>query len=334
MPAEPSDPIVPSVPTAAAAAPESDAPGAAAPAADVRPPFAWWTWFLIGAGGAIVGLLPWLVTGATLPLQNLWAVETLPDDMPRTLLPFSQYELVTVAALLGVGAAAAGIAFRALRARAAARSRFALVLGVLVVQLAAIVQTTVVVAAGLRDGTESGLYLGVVLGAAAIAFAAGLIVLPLIGWGPRAGALIGLALAAIVSTSWIGAAIDPVMLVTTDLSTWLLPVLRWVPPVLVGVAIAWCGLATVGRAIAAVVSLALLWVLPALITGVWNAFGSRVLLRYPDELVDQLVGVFRSALVQPELVLPPLVVAVVVAALGLALGAVLRGRRGGHPSAG
>ena len=30
-------------------------------------------WFAIGAAGAIVGLLPWLVTGARLPLQNLGA---------------------------------------------------------------------------------------------------------------------------------------------------------------------------------------------------------------------------------------------------------------------
>lgn len=46
-------------------------------------------WLLVGALVAVVGLLPWIVTGMRLPLQNRWAAETLPGDMPVALLPFN-----------------------------------------------------------------------------------------------------------------------------------------------------------------------------------------------------------------------------------------------------
>ena len=38
----------------------------------------WWAALLIGVGAALVGLLPWIITGMRLPLQNLWASSTLP----------------------------------------------------------------------------------------------------------------------------------------------------------------------------------------------------------------------------------------------------------------
>ncbi|BDZ66354.1 hypothetical protein [Agromyces mangrovi Wang et al. 2018] len=287
--------------------------------ATARAPFPAWSWFAIGAAAAVFGLLPWLVTGARLPLQNLWGSETMPEDMPRTLLPFSQYFLQSVAALLGIGAVASGIAFRALRARAGRHARLALVLGVVVVQGVALVQTTVVVANGLRGDADSALYLSVIGGAALVSFVAGLVVLPFVAWGPRAGALIGLTLAALMVSSWVGTALDPVALSVTNAYTWLSPILRWTPPVLVGLAIAWCGLATAGRIVAAVCSLLLLWVIPALATGVAYAFGSRVLLYDPSSIGGALVDVARMALLQPALVLPHLVVAIGVAALGLAL---------------
>lgn len=52
----------------------------------------WWR-LAIGAVSAVLGLLPWLITGMRLPLQNLWAADTAPDAMPIVLLPFSQYAL-------------------------------------------------------------------------------------------------------------------------------------------------------------------------------------------------------------------------------------------------
>ena len=53
---------------------------------------------------------------------------------PLALLPFSQYYLTTIVALLVVGGAAAGIAARALAGRRPRFGTSALVLGVLAVQ--------------------------------------------------------------------------------------------------------------------------------------------------------------------------------------------------------
>lgn len=69
----------------------------------------------------MLGLLPWLVTGMRLPLQNLWASETPPQEMPLVLLPFNQYTIALLAAGLVTGEAVAGIAARALRDRLGAR---------------------------------------------------------------------------------------------------------------------------------------------------------------------------------------------------------------------
>ena len=96
---------------------------------------------------------------------------------------------------------------------------------------------------------------------------------------------------------------------------------------LVGAAIAWGGIRTAGRIAAAAVSLLLLWIVPALVTGVQSAVGSRALLRSPLDLLDYGWVVFTSALTMPELVLPRIVVAVVVAAAGIGLGEVFARRR-------
>jgi hypothetical protein len=50
-----------------------------------------------------------------LQLQNLWAAEVLPAQMPVSFLPLSQYELTTLVALLTVGGAIAGFTVRLCR---------------------------------------------------------------------------------------------------------------------------------------------------------------------------------------------------------------------------
>lgn len=82
----------------------------------------WW-YLLVGIGAVAIGLLPWLVTGLRLPLQNLWAIDTLPEQMPRVLLPFSQYFLGQILSMLILGLGIAGLAVRA--APAAARRKAA-----------------------------------------------------------------------------------------------------------------------------------------------------------------------------------------------------------------
>ena len=92
---------------------------------------------LFGIASAAVGLLPWLITGLTLPLQNLWNVDTLPADMPRTLLPFSQYALTLIVGLIVVGSAIAGGIARAKRETQPRLALVAVIVGVLAVQIAA-----------------------------------------------------------------------------------------------------------------------------------------------------------------------------------------------------
>lgn len=282
---------------------------------------------LLGVAAAIAGLLPWLVTGMRLPLQNLWATETLPGDMPLALLPFSQYRLTLIAALIVTGAAAAALAVRATRARQPRRGVLAIFIGLLATQVTATAQTATVVRSGLADRAASELYFAAVLAVIVLATLIGAMVFWLVATAPRAGALVGLGIAAIAVGPWLRNLLAPSGAFPADWVDVLADGTRWVPAILVGIAIAWCGLGTIGRIVAAAASLLLLWIAPALITGVSNATGSRVLAERPAEMIDYAVRVTRTALFLPELALPPLVVAVAVAGAGLVVRAVLRRRR-------
>ena len=194
-------------------------------------------------------------------------------------------------------------------------------------QVTAVVQTSVVVNQGLEQRWESDLYLAALVGVSALSTLVGVLVMLLIAAAPRAGAVIGLSIAAVASMSWFTGLIVPFGSVqATELSP-LLDLVRWIPPILVGAAIAWGGVNTVGRVIAALIGLILLWVAPALITAVSMAAGSRVLAKDPPEMIDYALDVFGMALTQPSVVIPPLVVAVVVAVIGLVLRAILRRSR-------
>lgn len=282
---------------------------------------------LLGVAAAIAGLLPWLVTGMRLPLQNLWATETLPGDMPLALLPFSQYRLTLIAALIVTGAAAAALAARATRPRQPRRGVLAIFIGLLATQVTAAAQTATVVRSGLADRAASELYFAAVLAVIVLATLIGAMVFWLVATAPRAGALVGLGIAAIAFGPWLRNLLAPSGAFPADWVDVLADGTRWVPAILVGIAIAWCGLGTIGRIVAAAASLLLLWIAPALITGVSNATGSRVLAERPAEMIDYAVRVTRTALFLPELALPPLVVAVAVAGAGLVVRAVLRRRR-------
>lgn len=299
---------------------------------DARTPLPGYAWFLIGLGGAVVGLLPWLVTGARLPLQNLAADQTT-TDTPFALLPFSQYFLASIVALLVVGAAAAGIAGRALADR---RPRFGttlLVGGLMVGQLLAAVQSSVVTIGMLEESTRTAVYAGAVIAVIVVSLLVSLLVVLLIARAPVPGATIALSMSAIVSAGWIGVALRDVMTYgPNELTQVLLTILRWMPAVLVGCAIAWCGFRSAGRVIAVVVSLLALWIGPAFFTAVSAAAGTRVLAPYPAEMAEYGVQVFLMALTMPELVIPPLIVALVVGVVGSLLLARRRNRPSTEPS--
>lgn len=293
-----------------------------------------WACIPIGLGAAAAGLLPWLVTGLRLPLQNLWESATAPGDMPLVLLPFSQYTLTLLFGLIVVGSAVAGIAARAVDERLP-RGGFSLIaVGVLGAQLAAIVQTSIVVREGLQERSASTLYLGALIVVCTVSFLIGLVALLLIARAPRAGALIGLTVGAIAAGPWVAGLVRPFLLTGSTDVTALVTGLQWVTPVLVGVAIAWTGVDTVGRVVAALVSLALLWIAPAALTGISSAAGSRVLAHDLVEMIEYGVSVFQTALFVPALALRPLVAAIAVAIVGLvARWAVTRTRRRGAASA-
>lgn len=291
----------------------------------------------LGAASAIVGLLPWLITGLRLPLQNLWATAALPAEMPIVLLPFSQYSAVLLVAILWISAAIAGIVGRAVSARQPRSAWFALVGGVLLVQVVAIVQTSVTVSKGLRDGHDSVVYLGALVGLSVAGMLLGIAVTALIARAPKGGALFGMAAAAIAFGPWVSGLAFPINVISTasPLTSVLSGVVRFAPAVAIGVAIAWCGIQTVGRAIAAIVSLLLLWVGPTVITAVSAAIGSRVLAHYPSQMVEYAMEVFRSALAMPELWAPVVGLAVLIAAVGIVGVRTMRrrGDRGGPPNA-
>lgn len=310
----------------------SNAGGATPPDASSPTPrlFPWWAGLLVGIAAGVVGLLPWMVSGMRLPLQNLWATDTMPDRMPVALLPLSQYAVTAILALLAIGPAAAGIVVRATRRRWTEPSLWALLAGALVVQLIATVQAVVVVYGGLQVRLESALYSVALALVALVGILFGAVELVLISRAPRAGVLIAFVLAAPLAAQWLALLIAPqssgilVGGAAADAT-------RWLPALLVGAAIAWCGIGTIGRIVAGLVSLLLLWIVPVLITAVTAAVGTRVLARQPDEMIAYAATVFRTATVSGESI-PPVILCLVVAVLGLVLrqpiARLVSGRRG------
>ena len=134
-----------------------------------------------------------------------------------------------------------------------------------------------------------------------------------------------LSIAAVASTSWFSGLVVPFGTIPSVDVTPLLGLVRWVPPILVGAAIAWGGITSVGRIVAAGVGLLALWIGPALITAISNAAARKELQTSRDS--DPGADVFGMALTMPGLALPPIIVAVTVAAVGLVARAIVTRRR-------
>ncbi|QDP96387.1 hypothetical protein FOE78_11170 [Microlunatus elymi] len=255
-------------------------------------------WWYFGGGvlAAVIGLLPWLITGLRLPLQNLWAVETPAERMPIALLPFSQYKLSLMLALIIFGSALAGLFARTAPAGVRGRASLSSLAGVLLIFVGAGVQSTVVVYRGLADDPRSTIYLGAVIGVIVVGIVVGLIVLALLAMAPRAGASIGGTLAAIAAGLWLGSVIFADHQSGSVLINRWLGYSSWLPGILTGLTLAWCGLHSVGRAVAWFFDLLLLWIIPAGLTAMSYGAGSRVLAQDPAEMVSASLQVFRMAL--------------------------------------
>jgi len=276
-------------------------------------------WFvLIGVAAAVIGLIPWLVTGMRLPLQNLWAEATLPGDMPLALLPLNQYAVTLLFGLLVCGYGVVGLVGRCMRRTAPQHAVAAMGIGVLIVHAAATFQTTVTVADGLLPSAISAIYLTAMLAVIVASIAVGLLVLRLIGSAAVSGAVVGLTIAAVAVGYWITAFVNVVGLIDswTPEATAFFVAGAWVPPVLTGLAIAWAGIGPRSRTAGGVISLIVLWTLPAFLTAVQSVAGSRALLHQPSELPGYAWRVFAGQLIDVRTAGFSLSVAVVIGVSG------------------
>ena len=287
-----------------------------------------WGW-LVGLLAGILGLAPWWITGGTLPLQNLWATQVMPAQMPPALLPLSQYEATTIVALLTVGGALAGLA---VRIWSPARRRLVMwcaAAGVFAVHFTATIQSFSVLHEGLAPGTLSDLYffglLAGVIGSVIAAFVAML----LIASPSPVKATIGFGLMAVPFTSW--AVVWVVSVVGfLNVPTAVPTIARWVPAVLVGCALAWCGLRPAKRAIAWVLNLVFLWLLPALFTAVQAVLGTRVLAGDIPEMLLMGRQVLTAALGPDGGALPTILLALAIGLAGVGVHEVISRRGSGQ----
>lgn len=276
------------------------------------------TWWAAASGvvAGLLGLLPWLVHGARLPLQNLWAQQVAPEQMPRTMLPFSQYSLSTLAALLVVGPALVGLLARTRRTRASAAQLVAATAGVVLVQTVAVVQSATTVRDGLQSSEIASAYLTALTLGAVGAAVLGVVVLLVVARAPAPVAALGLTGSALALGSWVsqltlgGVEIGQV----PDGATTLIAA---IPAVATAGVLAWLGLHTPARVVGALACVALLWVGTALIVAVSAAAGSRVIAGDTAAMLEQGVGVFRAAVAPSQLNLALIGVAACGALLGV-----------------
>lgn len=288
--------------------------------------------WLLGILAGLFGLAPWLITGAQLPLQNLWGTEVLPDRMPVSLLPLSQYELTTLVALLTAGGAAAGLAVRIWNPARRRLAAWCAASGVLAVQFTAAVQSFTVLDGGLADGTMAGIYFAGLLAGVIGCIAASLAAFLLLSSRRRALAALGAGLVAVPATSWAAAWVVGVV-GHVNVPVVVPTVARWIPALIVGCALAWCGLRPLRLAVVWLADLALLWVVPALFTSVSYVLGTRVLAGDLQEMLLMSRQILAATLGPDGGALPTVLLALAAGLAGLRIRA-LAGRRRLGSSAG
>ena len=285
--------------------------------------------FCLGVLGAMVGVLPQVVGGGRLPLQNLWPEAVGPGEMPFSVLPVSQYQSTAIFAMLVAGGALAGLGIHVL-ARRSGWAAWPAALGLLVGHAGVIAQSFSVVGRGLRIGSEAAddraaLYFAGLLGGTIASALVAQAAFWTISRRSVGVAALGLGLVAAPVASWAG--LWAVMLAgPAAVPPLLLFLLRWLPAVIAGAALAWCGLRPLGRVLTWLLVLAGLLLIPALLTAVRYALGLRVL----DGDLTEMAAAGGQVFVQALAVGIPLVTLAVV--MGIA-GLVVRGvRPAAHPA--
>lgn len=281
--------------------------------------------FLVGVGGGVLGLLPWILGGARLPLQNLWVVATMPDEMPFVLLPVSQYYVIVLFSIVLLGGIFAGLAVRIL-SRRRALAVWPAALGVLAVHVVAIVESFGMAASGLALASDARavIYIVGLLGGAIVATLLAQLAFWMTSHRSAGIAAFGVALAAVPFGEWVGRWF---LAVTGEVfpPVFLPAVVQWVPAIVVGLALAWCGIRPAWRLLVWVVSLLALWALPAAFMSIQYALGYRLILGDFAEMVAAGVGIF-PALLDEDGVLP-VIVALVIAVVGTVVRMLVRRTR-------
>ena len=282
---------------------------------------------LVGVIAALLALLPWAAAGLRLPLQNLWATATLPEEMPFALLPFSQYALPSLFGLLGLPGALAGLV---LRGRTGRRGRWVASAGVAAVHTIAILQTAIVTANGLRSSgtpvfatdvrslsTAAALYLTGLVVFCALSALIGIVALHLAAGASATGAVLGLAVGAVAAGFWVRAWTDIAGPFSLDAPHVLFWAADWLPAVLVGAALAW-GARRTGAWLGA---LAILWLTPAALWALLGAVASRVNLGSWGRMAESAIVALQAKLAEG---IASVFLAAAIGVLGLGIAAARR----------
>ncbi|WP_394941649.1 hypothetical protein [Psychromicrobium sp. YIM B11713] len=283
---------------------------------------------ILGVAAGLLGLLPWLLSGSRLPLQNLWQLDTPPDAMPVSWLPLSQYLVIDLLSIIVTPAAIAALVLRGWKPVRRRLAIWCVALGLVAVQSTATIQSFSVLSTGidlgLRADRISQLYFYGLLIAVLGFILAGFAVLWLMVARKVAVASLGFGLVAVPVSSWITSWFDDLLPVGI-LPSGVVELGRWAPAVLIGLTLAWCGFKPASRIVIWVLNLMLLWFLPGLVTALSAALGTRVLRGDVPQTLELFGQVLVAALTSAE-VIAPLLLSVIIALLG-ALGLVLWRRR-------
>ena len=284
--------------------------------------------WLLGILAGLLGLAPWLITGAQLPLQNSWATEVLPEQMPVSLLPLSQYKLTTLVALLTAGGAAAGLAVRIWQPVPTATG--GVVRGVRRSCGTVLGHRPVVHGARRRpDGRDAGEdLLRRPAGRRHCVHRREPRGVPAPRVEIRALVALGAGLMAVPATSWAGEWVVG-FVGQTNIPTAVPTVARWIPALIVGCALAWCGLRPARRAVVWLADLALLWVVPALFISVGYVLGTRAMAGDLQEMLLMSRQILAATLGPAGGALPTVVLALGIALAGLGIRSVAARRRSG-----
>ncbi|MCO1337834.1 hypothetical protein BJH93_02855 [Kocuria polaris] len=269
----------------------------------------------IGLGAGLLSLTPWLLTGGTLPLQNLWAVPTMPEDMPFSLLPLSQYELVNLVSLLISGGATAALVFLVWRPARRRAAFWAVASGLASAQLITVVQSFLVLHAGLGLGPGAHrfaeiYFYGMLFGVLATVIVSLAVYWLLTSRSPNkiaVGAAVGAPPVAWWLFSWLDLTLAGLLVPFSIFQLWL-------PAVAVGVALARLEWRSLRGGFAWALSLAVLWVSGPMAWAVMRVASSRAEVGRPGQFEAGLEALSVNLIEQ----LPAVAVALAVGIAGAA----------------